>query len=85
MAQNTWHGRMAVSNGAALVTMVSNSRIIVDKLIYMGERSLGLGKSEWSSLFLWSIWMGQGLHVVHLLRVPSTLYYICMVPPAVCT
>lgn len=60
----------------------SNFRVIVHKVIPKG--SLGSMRSEWSSLFLGSIWLSQSHHLVHLPRVPSTMYNICVVPMGLC-
>ena len=40
MAQNTWQGRTGVSQGAALVHTVCNSRAAVDKVLHVGARIL---------------------------------------------
>lgn len=44
MAQNTWQGRTGVSQGAALVYTVCNSRAAVDKVLHVGARILEVRK-----------------------------------------
>lgn len=85
MAQNTWQGRMGVSHGAALVNTVHNSRTTAGKVIHVGKRILEARKVRMAVPFPVVIWVGQGLHVVQLLRVPLTLDNICMAPTGVCT
>lgn len=60
----------------------SNFGVIVHKVIPKG--SLGSTRSEWSSLCLGSLWLSQSRHLVHLLRVPSTMYNICVVAMGLC-
>lgn len=80
MAQNTWHRRTGVSDGGS--TGKEQFQGHVHKLIPKG--SLGSTRSEWSSLFLGSIWLSQSRHLVHLPRVPFTMYNICVVPMGLC-